>query len=228
MEHYRCFKCYIPSLNTIRDSPTIEWFPMTIKFPMVTADTYLKQTAEDMLSLLHHSGANPHAPIPGLTYGSQITNAYIQIAQILCRATTHPQPRPAITPTPASEQRVESTPWLPPHTEPRVVTPQESHIHNEPERPTPPTTKAPTANPIRLPPTKTLTTSRDTIQHLLTTRLKTTSTPRAPHKRVLPTPFGPPLSVQQNRHRYFTRQSQQLAQTVTSSFELYAHHIANL
>jgi hypothetical protein len=53
-------------------------------------------------------------PIPFLTYGSNITNAYIQIAQILKRATAPPllppdpapEPRvPLITP-PAPEQRV--------------------------------------------------------------------------------------------------------------------------
>jgi hypothetical protein len=53
-------------------------------------------------------------PIPSLTYGSNITNAYIQIAQILKRATAPPLPPPIPAPeprvqlitSPAPEQRV--------------------------------------------------------------------------------------------------------------------------
>ena len=44
----------------------------------------------------------------------------------------------------------------------------------------------------------------------------------------MPTPFRQPLSVQRHRHRYFTRQSPQLAQLALPPDEPYAHHIANL
>jgi hypothetical protein len=111
-EHYRCHKCYIPSTFGIRDALTVDWFPHQVPFPTVTADEYLRQTAADMLTLLQDQTANP---IPSLTYGSPITNAYIQIAQILKRATARPEPTPIaaapeqrvpIGPPPAPEQRV--------------------------------------------------------------------------------------------------------------------------
>ena len=93
MEHYRCYKFYVPSTNGIRDAPTVKWFPHTVPFPQVTTDTYLRQTAEDMLHILQQR----HQPnIPKLQYGSSLSNAYIQIAQILKRATAPP---PTLPPT---------------------------------------------------------------------------------------------------------------------------------
>jgi hypothetical protein len=79
-EHYRCHKCYISSTFGIRDCLTVDWFPHNVPFPKVTSDEYLRQTATDMLTLLQDPTTHP---IPSLTYGTNITNAYIQIAQIL-------------------------------------------------------------------------------------------------------------------------------------------------
>ena len=111
IEHYRCHQCYILSTFGVRDALTINWFPHNVPFPKVTADEYLCQTANDMLTLIQDK---TNHPIPSLTYGSNVTNAYIQIAQILKRATAPPLPPPdpapeprvlLITP-PAPEQRV--------------------------------------------------------------------------------------------------------------------------
>ena len=52
LDHYRCYKCYLPSTHNTRDALTVDWFPHTVPFPKVTADNYLRQTVEDMLSLL--------------------------------------------------------------------------------------------------------------------------------------------------------------------------------
>jgi hypothetical protein len=113
-EHYRCHKCYIPSTHRTRDALTVDWFPHHVPFPKVTNDEYLRQTATDMLTLLQDQAVHP---IPLLTYGSPITNAYIQIAQILKRATSPP------VPTPAPEQRVLSPIIASPAPEQRVLTP---------------------------------------------------------------------------------------------------------
>ena len=92
-----------------------------VPFPKATDDEYLRQTAADMLTLIQDKTAHP---IPSLTYGSNITNTYIQIAQILKRAMARPGPAPLppapelrvpiVTPPPAPEQRVLAlTPALP-------------------------------------------------------------------------------------------------------------------
>ena len=119
IKHYRCHKCYIPSTFGVCNTLTIDWFPHNVPFPKVTADESLCQTTNDMLTLIQDMTAHP---IPSLTYGSNITNAYIQIAQILKRATAPPLPPPVPAPEPrvqlitppAPEQRVHiPTPALP-------------------------------------------------------------------------------------------------------------------
>ena len=87
MEHYRCFKCYVPSTASVRCSDTVEWFPKTTVFPEIKTEDYLRQTASDMLDILQ----NKERKLPSLSYGTTIYNAYIQIAQILKRATSHPR-----------------------------------------------------------------------------------------------------------------------------------------
>ena len=79
MNHYRCHKCFIPTTSRCGDVLTLDWFPHTVPFPTVTADDYLKQTSDDMLSLLQAktTKASP------LAFSSPITNAFIQVAQIL-------------------------------------------------------------------------------------------------------------------------------------------------
>jgi hypothetical protein len=52
IKHYRCHKCYIPSNFGVRDALTIDWFPHNVPFPKITADEYLCQTANDMLTLI--------------------------------------------------------------------------------------------------------------------------------------------------------------------------------
>jgi hypothetical protein len=82
-EHCPCHKCDIPSTFGIRDALTVDCFPHNVPFPRA-ADDYLPQTAANMLTLLQEKTDNT---ILSLTYGSTITNVYLQIAQILKRAT---------------------------------------------------------------------------------------------------------------------------------------------
>jgi hypothetical protein len=53
-EHYRCYKCYVPSSGGVRDALTVDWFEHSIPFPKVTTDEYLRQCATDMLTLLQN------------------------------------------------------------------------------------------------------------------------------------------------------------------------------
>ena len=69
-----------------------------------------------MLTLIRDKTAHP---IPSLTYGSNITNAYIQIAQIFKRATAPPEQAPL--PPPVPEPRVPII--APPAPEQRVLAP---------------------------------------------------------------------------------------------------------
>src|SRR5687767_5273582 len=68
----------------------VDFFPRRIKFPTVTNQDYLRQTAEDMLTLLTPSTAtNSQNP---LLYGKPMLNAYHEVATILRQAVSLPSP----------------------------------------------------------------------------------------------------------------------------------------
>ena len=58
-------------------------------FPDVTPDTYLRQTAADIIDILQDNNHN----IPTLMYGDNTTNAFIGIAQILKQIILLPFPK---------------------------------------------------------------------------------------------------------------------------------------
>lgn len=107
-EHYRCYKCYFSDTMSERDVLTVDFFPEKIPFPRFTAEDYLKQTAEDMLHLLH-SKSTSTSTTP-LSFGPPILNAFAKVADILGRAIQPPlppsAPRVSISPTPVAPPRV--------------------------------------------------------------------------------------------------------------------------
>ena len=78
MEHCICYKCFIPSTRGTRNADTAKFFPQQITFPKITTEQYLKQAVTDILAILQ----SPDQQNP----------PYIQLAQILNRATSAPEP----------------------------------------------------------------------------------------------------------------------------------------
>ena len=99
MKHYQCFKCYMLVTCREQDADTVEFLLTTTPFPRVSIDNYLQQAATDLADILRA----PKTNIPTLTYGSSITNAYIQLAQILKRVISQPT-------SPTSRNPVASSP----------------------------------------------------------------------------------------------------------------------
>ena len=80
-------------------------FPLkTSPFPFLHLSSTYTRLPLIILAILQ----SPEKNIPSLTYGSAIANAYIQVAQILKRATSQPSPNPTSTTSspPASLPRV--------------------------------------------------------------------------------------------------------------------------
>ena len=116
-ENYCWYKVFLASTNSTRDTSTLDCFPHAVPLPQVTPDTSLKQTLEEMLTLIQD---NSHHKLDIFTYGYALTKAYIQVAQILRQATSRPEPIPAsaslpltatLTPSPIHilEPRVQAT-----------------------------------------------------------------------------------------------------------------------
>ena len=68
------------------NTDSIDFFPETIPFPNVTNDQYLRQAAIYIFDILQ----SPEKNIPLLTYRNTVTNAYVQMTQILKHATLQP------------------------------------------------------------------------------------------------------------------------------------------
>ena len=124
LEHYRSHKILVTSTQATRDCISVEWFPSVVPFPQVTQEDYLRQTADDLLVLLR---GQPSTNVsPSLTYASTTRNAFIEIAQLLKRATT-PLQASSDAPAPplqASHDAPASIPpAVPPRTPPHVLTP---------------------------------------------------------------------------------------------------------
>ena len=71
LEHYICVKCYIPSMNGIRDADTVQFFPKNILMPATTTIDYLNQAATNILAILQ----NPPSSFPSLEAGHPTKDA---------------------------------------------------------------------------------------------------------------------------------------------------------
>ena len=97
LNHYCCYQYIITSTDVVRNMDTVQVFPSTIRFPNVTTNTYLRQAATGNLTLLQDL---PNI-MSSLKYDNKTSNAYIQLAQIIKRATSSPSRVLTSTPTPA-------------------------------------------------------------------------------------------------------------------------------
>ena len=86
LEHYRCYKVYFPDPLHKCDVLKFDFFHQKVPFPKITNEEYLRQTAEDMLQLLHATKPS-HNPNP-LTFSAPVLNAFGEVARILGRSVT--------------------------------------------------------------------------------------------------------------------------------------------
>jgi hypothetical protein len=96
LQHYRCWRCYIPETHSEVDVLKADFFPQQTPFPTFTREAYLRQTAEDMLQLLQPAEP-PAIGNPPLEFGSPMLNAYVKIADILRRAFSLPKTSPRLS-----------------------------------------------------------------------------------------------------------------------------------
>jgi hypothetical protein len=52
LNHYRCYRVYIPSTNSFRIANTVDWFPHNLAMPLATATNILIATAKDLTAAL--------------------------------------------------------------------------------------------------------------------------------------------------------------------------------
>jgi hypothetical protein len=214
LDHYGCHQSYIPSTSQSWNILIVDWFPHTVPFPKVDTDGYLRQTANNMLSLLHGQKEN-QSP---LAFGSTTKNTFIQIGQILCRATSLPIPT-LLTPVP--ESRVVQAPPIaapiPSVTQARVMA---SPSLPQPVLPRPPPT-ATTTKPGPATPSATPHPGPGT----------STNSPLAPQNSLpcplfSPSPFPPQIRPPHCRPRHNTHRREASIPDKATSWPLVCHMVA--
>ena len=113
---------------------TVEFFLKHFELPRITNSTYLRQPAEDIISIL--SNKKSIYSRPSLSFGTPILSNYLHIARILRRdVQTSPTPRPRLPPNI----------YKLPSSLPRVLTPSLPRVNP------PPLPRVPTSTPHRYP-----------------------------------------------------------------------------
>ena len=77
LNHYRCVRCYLPPTGGVRNVDTVQFFPKHVKFPKVTTEDMLLQSATDILTVLQ---TPPPSLIPKLHYGDDVRHTIDQLA----------------------------------------------------------------------------------------------------------------------------------------------------
>ena len=80
LNHYRCVTCYFPRTRTTRVCDMVTFLPHYIPFPNITTKDYLKQAAEDIITILTQP---PSTTTPSLEAGDPVCLALHQIAEQL-------------------------------------------------------------------------------------------------------------------------------------------------
>ena len=71
VSHYCCIRCFLPKTRAEINSDTVVFMPKQINFPEVTVDNFIKQSLEDLITLLTYP---PPPSIPTLQAGDPTRN----------------------------------------------------------------------------------------------------------------------------------------------------------
>ena len=83
LQHYRCVTCYFPRTRSERVCDTVRFIPNIIPLPQTNIDSYLRQAASDIVSILTKP---PSTTYPSLSAGDPVRNALLELATQLGRA----------------------------------------------------------------------------------------------------------------------------------------------
>ena len=150
LDHYRCFKCFVPSTASVINTDTVKMIPHVVPIPNFSDATAVQQAIADILHIIKNSR---EVNIPKFWKGDAIQGAFQNVADALNQQTHEPTPvhhTPNESPL-QSQEPIQSKPITqPPPTPapPRPVSPEPT-----PQPPTPPYIHSvPRVVPIPIPP----------------------------------------------------------------------------
>ncbi len=86
MEHYRCYRIYIPETKGERVCDTVDFFPQNTKLPQLSAEAATLRAAQHLISTLKQ----PHPEAPFLNLGDEKVRALETLADIFHQTTKEP------------------------------------------------------------------------------------------------------------------------------------------
>ena len=100
LEHYRCYKCYVPTTGAIVDCDKVKLIPHNIPIPEFTNKDVVTQAIKDIIHVLKTS---QETNIPKFWRGDAIQNAFHHLADLLQRDKSSPSP-----PEPTTENNTQT------------------------------------------------------------------------------------------------------------------------
>jgi hypothetical protein len=97
MDHYRCYKIFIPKTNSTRITDTVEFFPTTFAMPRLSSADAAQHAARDLIAALK----TPAPSAPPFQLGDKTLTALRQLSTIFDAACPRVAPENLPTPTPA-------------------------------------------------------------------------------------------------------------------------------
>ena len=80
LNHYRCFKCYVPTKGAVLDTDTIQMIPHHIPIPTYNDATAVRQAISDIVHIVKNSEENN---IPKFWRGDKIQRAFEELADAI-------------------------------------------------------------------------------------------------------------------------------------------------
>jgi hypothetical protein len=119
MEHYRCYRLYMPKTQAKRTFSTVKFFPTPMKMPHLSSTDAALQAAKDLTDAL----CNPHPAAPFFTLSDATHKAIEQLATIFHRALPRVSETKPVKPTNAPRVMKIQPPSIP-------VKPPQRHRYN--------------------------------------------------------------------------------------------------
>ena len=82
MQHYCFVECFFPRTQSTCVCDTVTFLPHAIPFPTITVGNYMKQAAEDIITILTQP---PKTTVPSLQAGDPVRAALLELAKQLQR-----------------------------------------------------------------------------------------------------------------------------------------------
>ena len=82
LNHYRCFKCFVPSTGATLDTDTVQLIPHLTPIPKFSDADALRQAIADIIYIIKHS---KETDIPKFWKGDKIQQAFQNVADVLDR-----------------------------------------------------------------------------------------------------------------------------------------------